>query len=228
MRVLIIGGGRLGQNIADRLLTKDEHRMVFRSHEHQITFIDKDEAVCSELESRYSVPIYHGDGTKKEILEQVGVDNVDVVVAASDNDDQNIIAAMQARRLGMQRVIAIVTQQEYRDLIEDKGIATISAPWATAALVENYLDRPGVAELFEISGGIANLVGVYVPENAKVADQTIKDIAIPNECVVAAVVRGKKFVVPRGRTVIESGDHVIFVGTASAIKDAQDLFLEKR
>ena len=51
MRVLIIGGGRLGQSIADRLLAKDEHRMVFRSHEHQITFIEKDETVCSTLEA---------------------------------------------------------------------------------------------------------------------------------------------------------------------------------
>ena len=84
-----------------------------------------------------------------------------------------------------------------------------------------------MAELFEISEGVANLVGVYVPEGAKVAGQAIKDIAIPGECVVAAVVRGKKFVVPRGPTVIEANDHVIFVGPASAIKDAQDLFREK-
>ena len=227
MRILIIGGGRLGQSIADRLLAKDEHRMVFRSHEHQITFIEKNEAVCKVLQARYSVPIFHGDGTKIEILEQVGIDNVDVAITASNHDEQNVIAAMQAKRLGMPRVIAIVTQQEYRDLLEDKDIVTISAPWTTAALVENYLDRPGVAELFEISDGIANMVGVYVPENAKVADQAIKDIDIPQDCVVAAVVRGKKFVVPRGGTVIGVGDHVIFVGPASAIKDAQNLFLQK-
>jgi Trk K+ transport system NAD-binding subunit len=227
MRVLIIGGGRLGQSIADRLLAKDEHRMVFRSHEHKITFIEKDEAVCKTLGERYGVPIYHGDGTKMTILEQVGVDNVDVTIAASNKDDQNVIAAMQAKRLGMQRVIAIVTQDEYQDLVEDKGIVAISAPWATAALVENYLDRPGVAELFEIGEGVAHLVGVYVPEDAKVVDRAIMDIAIPKACVVAAVVRGKEFVVPRGPTLIESGDHVVFVGPASAIKAAQDLFVEK-
>ncbi len=228
MRVLIIGGGKLGKNIADRLLAKDKHRLVFRSHEHQITFIEKNEGVCKELEAHYSVPIYHGDGTKIEILEQVGVGNVDVAIAASNNDDQNVIAAMQAKRLGMQQVMAIVSEPEYSELLEDNGIVAISAPYATAALVENYLDRPGVAELFEISDGIANLVGVYVPENAKVADRAIKDIAVPKECVVAAVVRGKTFVVPRGDTVVESGDRVIFVGPASAIKDAQDQFLETK
>jgi amino acid transporter len=224
MRVLIIGGGRLGRNIADRLLAKDEHRMVFRSHEHQITFIESDPAVCDELEARYAVPIFQGDGTKIEILEQVGINNVDVTIAASNRDDQNVIAAMQAKRLGMKQVIAIVTEHDYNELLEDSGIVVISAPWATAALVENFLDRPGVAELFEISEGIANLVGVYVPDNAKVLGRAIKDIDIPKECMVAAVIRAKTFVVPRGNTVIEPGDHVVFVGPAFAIKKAQDLF----
>jgi len=228
MRVLIISGGKVGQTIADRLLAKDEHRMVFRSHEHQITFIEENQKICEELAARYSVPIFHGDGTKKEILEQVGLDNIDVAVAASDDDSKNVIAALQAKRLGMQQVIAITQDHEYKELLEEKGIVAISAPWATAALVENYLDRPGVAELFEISEGIANLVGVYVPDNARVADQSIKEIEIPKECVVAAVIRGKQFVVPRGHTTIEVGDHVIFVGPASAIKDAQDMFLLKQ
>ena len=224
MRVLIIGGGRLGKSIADRLMAKDEHRMVFRSHEHQITFIEKSEEVCKDLEERYSVPIFHGDGTRIGILEQVGIDNVDVAIAASNDDNQNVIAAMQAKRMGMRRVIAIVAEHEYSELLKDTEIVAISAPWATAAQVENYLDRPGVAELFEISAGVANLVGVYVPEGAKVANTQIKSIPVPEECVVAAVIRDKKFVAPRGNTSIEAGDHVIFVGRAAAIKNAQDVF----
>lgn len=227
MRVLIISGGRLGQNIAERLLAKDEHRLVFRSHEHQITFIEEDEALCAEIEHRFGVPIYQGDGTKQELLEQVGLDNVDVCVAASDDDGRNVIAALQAKRLGMAQVIAIVQEPEYSELLEDNGVVAISAPWATAALVENYLDRPGVAELFEIGTGIANLVGVFVPEGAVVAGKVIREIEIPRDSVVAAVIRGKNFVVPRGDTKINAGDHVVFVGPAAAVKDAQDLFLLK-
>jgi Trk K+ transport system NAD-binding subunit len=92
-------------------------------------------------------------------------------------------------------------------------------------MVENYLDRPGVAELFEISSGVASLVGMVVPDKAKVAEKCIRDIEIPKNCVVAAVVRGKEFVVPRGETVIKVGDHVVFVGPVADIKEAQDLFM---
>ncbi len=225
MRVLIISGGQLGQNIATRLLAKDENRVVFRSHEHQITFIEQDEATCDQLQERFGVPVFHGDGTKRELLEQVGLDNVDVAVAASTDDGWNVIAALQAKRLGMARVIAIVQDAEYIELLEQHDVAAISVPWTTAGLVESLLDRPGVAELFEIETGTAQLIGVIVPRGAQVADQMIRDLPIPRDTVVAAVIRAHEFVVPRGDTVISEGDHVVLVGPVAAVQAARDLFL---
>ncbi len=225
MHVLIIdGGGKQGVNIATRLLAKDEYRLMFRSAEHKITFIEEDEARCQELEKRFSTPIFKGDGSKKEILEQVGLDNVDVAVAASDDDGRNVIVALQAKRLGLGQVIAIVQDPDYLPLLEESGVVAMSAPWATAAMVENYLDRPGVAELFEIGTGVASLVGVIVPPKSQVAGKQIQEIDIPEQCVVAAVIRGKNFVVARGNTKIEVGDHVVFVGRPADIKKARETF----
>lgn len=228
MRVLIVGGGNKGQSVASRLMARDEHRMVFRSAEHQVTFIEKNEELCRDLERRFGVPIYQGDGTKRELFEQVGVENADVAIAATDDDGTNVIIAMQARRIGISQVIALVTDTDYVPLLRENGVVAISAPWATAAQVEDYLDRPGVADLFEIGTGEASLVGGFVPENAEVAGKAIRDIEIPHECTVAAVIRGEEFVVPRGDTVIEIGDHVIFVGVAVAVKNALDRFMLRR
>ena len=103
MRVLIIGSGRLGRSIADRLLAKDEQRMVFRSHEHQITFIEVREDRCLELEARYNVPIYQGGRVSaivrqnKEILGQrrIEVDeSVDNVRAATVSAYSQLNAAV--------------------------------------------------------------------------------------------------------------------------------------
>jgi Trk K+ transport system NAD-binding subunit len=162
------------------------------------------------------------------VLTQVGVDNVDVAVAASNNDGRNVIIAMQAKRLGIRKVIAIVEDPEYLDLLSDQGIVAISAPWTTAGLVESHLDRPGVAELFEIETGTAHLLGVIVPDGAQVADVAIRDLDLPRKSVVAAVIRNNEFVVPRGDTVISVGDHVVFVGPAGAVKAARDAFLALR
>lgn len=224
MRILIIDGGRQGQNIADRLLAKDDVRLMFRSAQHQITFIEKNPDRCAWLEERYHVPVYQGDGTKRSVLEQVGRDYVDVAIAAFEDDGRNLIAALQAKQLGMARVMAIVQDPDYLPLLEQEGVIAISAPWATASMVENYLDRPGVADLFHLGRGAATLIDLVVPEKAKVVGKPIKDIKIPKECVVAAVIRGDEFVVPRGDTQIASGDHLVFVGPADAVSKARERF----
>lgn len=86
---------------------------------------------------------------------------------------------------------------------------------------------PGIAQLTEIGTGVASLVGVIVPEGARVAGHAIEDITIPHECVVAAVIRGSEFVVPRGDTRVEAEDHVAFVGPSAAVRRALDLFVAK-
>ncbi|NGP75101.1 amino acid permease [Balneolaceae bacterium YR4-1] len=224
MNVLIIGGGNLGSNIADRLLKQDEFRMVFRSSEYQITFIEQNEERAEKLGQRYSVPIFYGDGTKQEILEQVEPQKMDVAIAATNNDERNSIIALQAKRLGIGRVIAIARDPSYISLLEESGVVCISAPYATAAMVENFLDRPSVADLFEIESGVASLIDMKIPDNAVVIGKMIQNIDIPDQCVVAAVIRDELFVVPRGQTEIKAGDHVVFVGPDDAIQAAHKIF----
>jgi len=176
------------------------------------------------LESRYNVPIFQGDGTKQDILEQVEPHKMDVAIAATSNDERNAIIALQAKRLGIERVIAIARDPDYVSLLEDSGVVCISAPYATAAMVENYLDRPQVADLFEIETGVASLMDTVVPDDSPVDGLAVREIDIPEQCVVAAVIRDETFVVPRGETVIQAGDHVVFVGPNEDIQAAHDIF----
>lgn len=227
MRVLIVGGKTQGQSIANRLLAKDEVRVMFRSAEHQITFIEEDEALCDEIERRFNTPIFQGDGTKKELLEQVGIENIDVVIAASEDDGQNVIVALQARQLGLEQVIAIVQDSDYAQLLEQNDVVAISAPWTTAAMIESLLDRPGLTQLFEFGIGAASVLDVIVPGEGKVAGRPIRDLEIPEECVIAAIIRDNKFVVPRGDTIVEEDDQVYFIGPAASIREACDMFIRQ-
>ncbi len=228
MQVLIISGKRQGQNIANRLLTREELRVMFRSAEHQVTFIEEDEALCAELERRYNCPIYQGDGTRRELLQQVGLDNIDVVIAAYDDDGRNVIAALQARQLGLEKVIAIVQEPEYTALLENNDVTAISAPWATAAMVENLLDRPGLAQLYEFGIGAASLLDAMIPEGARVTGQEIRELELPTECLIAAIMRDDEFVVPHGKTTLEVDDRVVFIGSAAKIRQAADMVTESR
>lgn len=224
MNVLIIGGGILGSNIADRLLNQDEYRMVFRSSKYQLTFIEQDEEQVEKLGKCLNIPIFHGDGTKLEVLEQVVPEKMDVAIAATNNDQRNSIIALQAKRLGIGRVIAIAREPNYISLLEDCGVACISAPFATAAMVGNYLDRPSATNLFEIVSGVASLIDMIVPENADVVGRVIQDIDIPDQCIVGAIIRDDLFVVTKGQTEIQGGDHVVLVGPNETIKAAHKIF----
>ncbi|MBF0280026.1 MAG: amino acid permease [SAR324 cluster bacterium] len=225
MRVLIIGGGRHGKSVANQLLMKDEHRSIFRSAEHQVTFVEKNERQCQDLEQHYNVPIYQGDGTDKGLLEQIGLENMDVVIAALNDDNQNVVASLQAKRLRAPMVLSLVNDPDYVTLLEDNNIVAISTPKASAIMVENYLDRPGIAELFESGRGEGSLAGVVVEKNAEVIGKTIKDIQLPRECVAGAVIRDNRFLVPRGDTLIQENDYVLFVGLTPAIKKAREMFM---
>lgn len=159
---------------------------------------------------------------------QVGIDNIDVVIAAFEDDGRNVIAALQARQLKLEKVIAIVQNHEYTQLLEQNNVVVVNAPWATAAMIENILDNPVLAQLFEFGIGAASLLEVSVSTDAMVNGNLIRDIDIPIGCLIAAIIRDKQFVVPHGVTVIEANDRVIFIGPASAIKKAYDLFMIKK
>ena len=104
----------------------------------------------------------------------------------------------------------------------------VNAPWATAAMVENILDNPVLAQLFEFGIGAASLLEVSVPKEAKVNGDLIRDIEIPKGCLIAAIMRDNNFVVPRGLTSIQVDDRVIFIGPDSALKKAHDIFVLKK
>jgi len=85
-----------------------------------------------------------------------------------------------------------------------------------------------VADLFEIESGVASLIEVRVPENGRIVGKPISGINIPDQCVVAAVIRNKIFVVPRGNTVMQANDFVVLVGPVDSVRAAHALFGEEK
>ena len=235
MHILIIDGGPWGRSIAERLLAQDAaFRKGFSSPKHHVTFVENDEAHCGELADRYDASVVWGDGTKQSVFRQIDVEEIDVVIAASDDDARNAIAALQAKRLGVERVIAVVQDPDYVSLPREEGIMSVSVPSSTAVMVErhldqshfsqSHLDRPGVADSFEIGSGVASFTDVTVPEGMRVVGRCLRDVDMPDECVAAAVIREKQFVVPHGRTQIAAGDRIVFVGSPESVEKSRDIF----
>ncbi len=143
--------------------------------------------------------------------------------------DARVVEARRAAVHGttVDTLIAVVQDPEYMQLLEQNDVVAISAPWATAAMVESLLDRPGLAQLFEFGIGAASVLDAMVPEKSHVSGRPIRDLEIPEACVIAAIIRDNQFVVPRGGTIIEKNDQVYFIGPAAAIRKACDMFMRE-
>jgi len=91
-------------------------------------------------------------------------------------------------------------------------------------MVENLIERPGLAQLYEFGIGAASLLDAHIPEGANVVGKEIRELAIPEECLIAAIIRDNEFVVPRGKVVIEVDDRIVFIGPAAVVREAADMF----
>jgi len=209
MYVVVMGGGRVGSHLAKTLAGQGKDVVV----------IEKDRAICERLAGEISGLVINGDATDKKILEDAKIQNADVFAAVTGLDNENIVACQLAKySYRVPLVLARVEDMDRAQMLRGLGIDLIVSPAQVASMVfENAIALPGTTSIL-ISGTITRAVEVDVPEDSKIRGKPIKDISLPLECVIAAIYRGGKLIIPHGDTVIKSGDIVALIGKEDAIR----------
>jgi len=207
--VVIAGGGRVGAQLARQLIEQGKDVVV----------IEKDQALCERLSTEMNALVINGDTTDKKVLEDAKIENADVFAAVTGNDSENIVASQLAKHsYNVPLVLARVEDMDRARMMQGVGIDLIVSPAYVAAMVfENAIALPGTTSVL-ISRTITRAVEVDVSENSKAKNKKIADIAIPVGCVVAAIYRKGKLIIPRGSTVIKEGDVVALIGEENAIR----------
>ena len=208
MYILIAGAGLVGRGLAENLITT----------RHDVVVVDVNKDLCERLASHTGALTLHGSATDIDILEQAGVDKVDVAVATMRDDADNLAFALLAKSYGVPRVIASMRDPRYAGVYEQAGVA------ATIRIVDVFvsqlllqIDEPHLRQIAVFGGGKAYIVVDTVPEGAAVSGRTVSQIAadadFPAECVITGIYRpeGQEFVIPRGPAQIHSGDRVFLV-----------------
>src|ERR671938_1298159 len=187
MYVLIAGGGKIGANLA-RSLLRD-------GHGHEVTLIEQRRDRYDRLELEFEHQVQMGDATEIHVLERAGIARPpDVVVAATGDDEDNIVICQLAReKYGVQKVIARINDprnQPYFDLL---GISpTVSATGAIMALIEHEVPEHGLIHLLELRKENLEIVEVTVGERAACAGKRIEKIELPEGSRLISVVRDGK------------------------------------
>jgi trk system potassium uptake protein TrkA len=209
MRVVIVGGGNVGTFIAAEL-----HEA---GHEVLIVEVDPDRVKqATAVNEPPGVPWLQADGCEVSELAKAGVDKADVVAAVTGDDEDNLVVSLLAKQeFAVPRVIARVNHPKNEWLFnENWGVdLSVSTPHLITALVEEAVTVGRLVRILQFEGGQARLVEVTLAGDSPVIDRALKDIDVPRNATVVAIVRDEHVVMPRGDSVFEPGDEVLAMVT---------------
>jgi trk system potassium uptake protein TrkA len=216
-RVTIVGGGEMGCHLARRL-TADPR-------EFKVTLIEKDQRRCEYL-SRHlpGAIIILGDGTDQELLLEENAGETDAFIAASTDDEKNLISCLVAKRLGSRQTITRVKRHSYAPLVAAIGLGgLVSDRMAAARAVLKYLRRGRVISVAALINEDAEIIEFQVPDRSRLAGKRLMDVKFPEGALATALARGEQVMIPRGGTVVEAGDILAVVTTPEALNAVEKL-----
>ena len=206
MRVAIAGADNIGLFIANDL----------HATGHEVQLIEQNPAVAERAVADEGVEWFIADACEVSSLKEAGLERCDVVVAATGDDEDNLVISLLAKQeFAVPRVIARVNHPKNEWMFnENWGVdLSVSTPHLITALVEEAVSVGRLVRILQFERGQARLVEVTLAEKAPVVDRSLKDIDMPRDATVVAVVRGEHVVMPRGDTTFEVGDEVLAMVT---------------
>lgn len=201
MYVIIVGGGKVGFNLARELLRDG----------HEVLLIEKDKNRWAMLERVLGEAVFLGDGCEMRTLQEVGCSRANVVVAVTGHDEDNLtICQMAKRKFNVPRVIARVNMPQNEDVLKTLGVdETICGTRIIYDLIKQEIEVDQVHPLATLKAGGLDIVEITVSKASPVAGKSVKDINLPPRCLLLSLVRGEDIIIPTGDTVLENGDTII-------------------
>jgi NhaP-type Na+/H+ or K+/H+ antiporter/K+/H+ antiporter YhaU regulatory subunit KhtT len=213
MRVIIIGAGRVGRGLAERLANRGENVvLVERDREHV------------ETARAAGFTVHHGDATESDVLRAAGADNAKIVAAATGDDDVNLLVAQLTKsKFGAETVIARVNTPANVEAFEDLGVQAISANDSIAYAMDNAIERPALAEWMTELGRTGDVQEIEVTASRLIGKSIVElDQELPDGVLIALVSRDGTSQLPDPDDTLQHGDHLTFVGRREAVRDAID------
>ncbi len=211
MQIIIVGCGKVGEKLIERLSAEEEH---------DITAIDLKADIVHNVTAQYDVMGIIGSGLDMETLSEAGVEHADILIAVTGKDEQNLLTCLMAKRLGGCRTIARVREPEYNRAVpllkEDLGLAMVINPeFAAASEIARILRFPSAIHIDTFAKGRIEILKFRVPEGSPIDNVAVGNIVQKLDCdvLVCGVERGNEAFIPDGSFVMQAGDFISIVAT---------------
>lgn len=214
MKVIIIGEGKVGYSLAEQLSREG----------NDVTVIDKDPEALRKASENLDVLCIRGNGVSTKVLFEAGIDEADVLIAATASDEMNMVCCLTGKKLGADHTVARIRDPEYADelsLIKNElGLDMVINPERAAAReIARILRFPQAVNIETFAKGQVEMVEIRVTGNMPISGMKIKDISeiSSSSVLVGAVLRNNEAIIPKGDFQIEAGDIIHVVGKPSSV-----------
>jgi trk system potassium uptake protein len=212
-----MGGGRVGLKLAS-LLSQEGH---------DITLIEKDQKICEKASSELDAMVICGNGTDSKILEEANINNADVFVAATGNNEANLMACILVKEYQPSKLIARISDPLLENIFKKIGVDFVVSPELTAAsYLEKLILRPKVADLIMLGTGNAELLNIPI-KNSKVIGKTVGELSPNDNYIISAIYKNENsdIIIPQSDMVLEEGFKILILIKKEAVKKVVKIFI---
>ncbi|MEM7242133.1 MAG: Trk system potassium transporter TrkA [Pseudomonadota bacterium] len=217
-RVLIIGGGNVGLNVAEEL-EAGEKRIHAKLIERDRT---RAEMTADSLERTV---VLCGDGLNMELLEEAGVANTDAVLAVTDDDKTNLLAAARAKAFGVPLVVALINDPSLASLMEPLGIdAAVNPRATTVSSILHHIRHGRVRSVYSIGDAEAEVIEAQIMGTSPIVGKLLREVDWPDGSILGAIEKNGEILRPKGDMKVDEGDVVLIFTMADDVEEVERLF----
>lgn len=218
-RVLIIGGGRIGLRLAGLLDNEPINCKIIEIQPDRCTLL---------AEKLNKVVVLCGDGSDQNLLAEENIQNVDMVVTLTNDEETNILTSLLAKRMGAKKSITRVSKFSYFNLMSTIGIElVVSSRLSAINSILQHIRKGKVISAVSIKDEQAEVMEAVALETSAIVDTPLKDISFPKGAMVAGIIRGPQIIIPTGDSVIMPDDRIIIFATQKAIPKVEKILAVK-
>lgn len=216
-KVMILGGGKIGFYLADKLSKKGMNVKIIESN------LERCKVLAETLHG--NALVIHGNGTDSNILEEEGLAGMDAFIGVTGFDEENLFMSLRAKQLEVGKVVAKISRQSYIHIIEKLGIdLAINPVNITASEILKYIRGGRVVSVSLLLDGQAEVTEIIAAEDLRILNIPIMELDLPKGIVIGAIVHNKEVIIPEGRSVIRKGDRIVILSLLSEVPALERFF----
>lgn len=218
-RIVIAGGGNIGYGLTKQLL-ETKGRGV------QIKMIEANKNRAHYLSEKLSnIVILNGNSLDQNILDEAAIDKAETFVAVTNDDESNILASLLAKQQGAKRVVTLVNNNIYSPLVGPLGVDTIVNPRTMiVSTIMQHVRKGRIKSLYNLRDGFAEIIEAEVSDSSSIVNAQIDELELPQEIVVAAIIRDEEVIIPEPNHMIKVEDRIIILADADHVAEVEKMF----